>query len=78
MLELLDRFENFCKISGIDFDKVLNTLNEPQRVDNIDVIDKNNSKMQILKNVFKQFLQSEEQKISDEHLEFIIKISNLI
>jgi hypothetical protein len=78
MLELLDRFENFCKISGIDFDKVLNTLNEPQRVDNIDVIDKNNSKMQILKNVFKQFLQAEEQKISDEHLEFIIKISNLI
>jgi hypothetical protein len=78
MLELLDRFENFCKISGIDFDKVLNTLNEPQRVDNIDVIDKNNSKMQILKNVFKQFLQAEEQKISDEHLEFIIKISNLV
>jgi hypothetical protein len=78
MLELLDRFENFCKISGIDFDKVLNTLNEPQRVDNIDVIDKNKSKTQILKNVFKQFLQAEEQKISDEHLEFIIKISNLI
>jgi len=78
MLELLDRFENFCKISGIDFDKVLNTLNEPQRVDNIDVIDKNKAKTQILKNIFKQFLNAEEQKISDEHLEFVIKISNLI
>jgi hypothetical protein len=47
-------------------------------IDNIDVIDKHNAKMQILKNVFKQFLFAEEQKISDEHLEFIIKISNLI
>ena len=78
MLELLDKFENFCKISGIDLDSVLRTLNEPQRVDNIDVIDKNKSKTQILKNVFKQFLQAEGQNISDEHLEFVIKISNLI
>lgn len=78
MLELLDKFENFCKISGIDLDSVLRTLNEPQRVDNIDVVDKIKSKTQILKNVFKQFLQAEGQNISDEHLEFIIKVSNLI
>ena len=78
MLELLNRLENFCKLSGIDLDNVLRTLHEPQRVDNIDVIDKNKSKIHILKNVFKQFLQAEEQNISDEHLEFIIKISNYI
>jgi hypothetical protein len=78
MLELLDKFENFCRISGIDLDSVLRTLNEPQRVDNIDVVDKYKSKTQILKNVFKQFLQAEGQNISDEHLEFIIKVSNLI
>ena len=78
MLELLDKFENFCRISGIDLDSVLRTLNEPQRVDNIDVVDKCKSKTQILKNVFKQFLQAEGQNISDEHLEFIIKVSNLI
>jgi hypothetical protein len=78
MLELLNRFEYFCKSSGIDLDAVLKTFDEPQRVDNIDIMDKHNAKMQILRNVFKQFLQAEEQKISDEHLEFIIKISNLI
>jgi hypothetical protein len=78
MLELLNKFEYFCNASGIDLDNVLKTFNEPQRVDNIDVVDKHNAKMQILKNVFKQFLLAEEQKISDEHLEFIIKISNLI
>jgi hypothetical protein len=78
MLELLNRFEYFCKSSSIDLDAVLKTFDEPQRVDNIDVIDKHNAKMQILRNVFKQFLLAEEQKISDGHLEFIIKISNLI
>jgi hypothetical protein len=78
MLELLNRFEYFCNASGIDLDAVLKTFDEPQRVDNIDVIDKHNAKMQILRNVFKQFLLAEEQKISDGHLEFIIKISNLI
>jgi len=78
MKELLDRFEIFCKNNGIDLDNVLKTLNESQRIDNMDVIDKYNSKTQILKNVFKQFLQAEGQNISDEHLEFIIKVSNLI
>jgi hypothetical protein len=78
MIELLNKFEYFCNASGIDLDAVLKTFYESQRVDNIDVVDKHNAKMQILKNVFKQFLLAEEQKISDEHLEFIIKISNLI
>lgn len=76
MLELLNRLEHFCKASGIDLDNILKTINEPQRVDNIDVNDKYNTKMQILKNVFKQFLQAEGQNISDEHLEFIMKVSN--
>lgn len=76
MLDLLDKFENFCRISGIDLDNILRTLNEPQRVDNIDVIDKEKTKTQILKNVFKQFLQAEGQNISDDHLEFIMKVSN--
>ena len=78
MIELLNKFEYFCNASGIDLDAILKTFYESQRVDNIDVVDKHNAKMQILKNVFKQFLLAEEQKISDEHLEFIIKISNLI
>jgi 4-alpha-glucanotransferase len=75
-MELLDRLEHFCKASGIDLDAILKTLNEEQRIDNIDVNDKYNAKMQILKNVFKQFLQAEGQNISDDHLEFVIKISN--
>jgi hypothetical protein len=76
MMELLDRLEHFCKASGIDLDAILKTFNEDQRIDNIDVNDKYNAKMQILKNVFKQFLQAEGQNISDDHLEFVIKISN--
>lgn len=78
MIEILNRLEHFCNASGIDLDSVLKTFNETQRVDNIDINDKNNAKTQILKNVFKQFLQAEGQSISDEHLEFIIKISNYI
>lgn len=78
MIEILNRLEHFCNASGIDLDNVLKTFNETQRVDNMDVNDKNNAKIQILKNVFKQFLQAEGQNISDEHLEFIIKISNFI
>jgi hypothetical protein len=76
MIELLNRLEHFCNASGIDLDAVLKTFDEPQRVDNIDVIDKHNAKMQILKNVLKNFLAAENQNISDEHLEFVIKISN--
>ena len=76
MKELLERFENYCKMSGIDLDAILRTFDEPQQVDNIDVNDKQNAKMQILKNCFKQFLQAEGQNISDEHLEFIMKVSN--
>jgi hypothetical protein len=76
MIEILNRLEHFCNASGIDLDNVLKTFDEPQRVDNIDVIDKHNAKFQILKNVFKQFLQAEGQNISDEHLEFIMKVSN--
>jgi hypothetical protein len=76
MLELLNRLENFCKMNNIDLDGILKTFDEPQRVDNIDVIDKHNAKMQILKNVLKNFLAAENQNISDEHLEFVIKISN--
>ena len=78
MLELLDRFENFCKMNNIDLDGVLKTFDESQQVDNMDVIEKHNAKMQILKNVFKQFLQTEGQNISDEHLEFIMKVCNYI
>ena len=77
MLELLNRFEYFCNASGIDLDAVLKTFDEPQRVDNIDVNDKYIAKMQILKNVLKQFLQAEGQNISEEYLEFIIKVSNI-
>ena len=78
MLELLDRFENFCKMNNIDLDGVLKTFDEPQQIDNMDIIEKHNAKMQILKNVFKQFLQAEGQNISDEHLEFIMKVCNYI
>lgn len=76
MIEILNRLEHFCNASGIDLDSVLKTFNEPQQVDNMDVNDKHNAKMQILKNVFKQFLQAEGQNISDDHLEFIMKVSN--
>jgi hypothetical protein len=76
MIELVNRLEHFCNASGIDLDSVLKTFDEPQRVDNMDVIEKYNAKMQILKNVLKQFLQAEGQNISEEHLEFVIKISN--
>jgi hypothetical protein len=76
MIELLNRLEHFCNASGIELDAILKTFDEPQQVDNMDVKDKHNAKMQILKNVFKQFLQAEGQNISDEHLEFIIKVSN--
>lgn len=65
-------------MSGIELDAILKTFDEPQQVDNMDVNDKQNAKMQILKNVFKNFLQAEGQNISDEHLEFIMKVSNLI
>jgi hypothetical protein len=78
MIELLNRLEHFCNASGIDLDNVLKTFDEPQQVDNMDVKDKHDAKMQILKNVFKQFLQAEGQNISDEHLEFIMKICNYI
>ena len=74
MIELLNRLEHFCNVSSIDLDGVLRTFDEPQLVDNIDVNDKHIAKMQILKNVLKQFLQAEGQNISDEHLEFVIKI----
>ena len=77
MIEILNRLENFCNASGIDIDNVLKTFDEPQRVDNMDVNDKCNAKMQILKNVLKQFLQAEGQNISEEYLEFIIKVSNI-
>jgi 4-alpha-glucanotransferase len=76
MIELLNRLEHFCNVSGIDLDNVLKTFNETQPIDNIDVNDKYIAKMQILKNVLKQFLQAEGQNISEEYLEFIIKISN--
>ncbi len=76
MIEILNRLEHFCNASGIDLDNVLKTFDETQRVDNMDVNEKYNAKIQILKNVLKQFLQAEGQNISEEHLEFIIKISN--
>lgn len=76
MLELLNRLESFCKMNNIDLDAILKTLNEPQRVDNMDINDKHDAKMQILKNVLKNFLAAEGQNITDEHLEFVIKISN--
>jgi hypothetical protein len=76
MIEIINRLEHFCNASGIDLDNVLKTFDETQRVDNMDVNEKYNAKIQILKNVLKQFLQAEGQNISEEHLEFIIKISN--
>lgn len=78
MIEILNRLEHFCNASGIDLDNVFKSINEPQRIDNMDVNDKYNAKIQILKNVLKQFFQAEGQNISDEHLEFVIKISNVI
>jgi hypothetical protein len=76
MNELLDRLENFCKENNIDLDGVLNTLNEPQRIDTMDVVDKHETKMKILRNVLSEFFKKEGQEISDEHLEFAIRISN--
>jgi len=77
MLNLLDRFESFCKMSSIDLDGQLKSLKENQRVDYHDVNDKHEAKIQILKNALKEFLIAENQTIADEYLEFIIKTSNL-
>jgi len=78
MNELLENFQFYCQSSGIDLDTQFKTLNEEYRVDLMDVNDKFHIKINIIKNAMKGFLQAEGQTISDSHLEFIIKISNLI
>ena len=78
MQELLQRFEFYCKSAGIDLDGQFKALKEEYRVDLMDVNDKFYIKVNIIKNAMKGFLEAEGQTISDSHLEFIIKITNLI
>jgi hypothetical protein len=78
MNELLERFEFYCQSSGIDLDSQFKPLNEEYRIDLMDVNDKFYIKTNIIKNAMKGFLEAEEQTISDNHLDFIIKISNVI
>ena len=78
MNELLERFEFYCQSSGIDLDAQFKALNEEYRIDLMDVNDKFYIKTNIIKNAMKGFLEAEEQTISDNHLDFIIKISNVI
>ena len=78
MGELLERFEFYCQSAGIDLDGQFKALTEEYRVDLMDVNDKFLIKVNIIKNAMKGFLEAEGQTISDNHLEFIIKISNLV
>lgn len=78
MSELLERFEFYCQSAGIDLDAQFKALTEEYRVDLMDVNDKFHIKINVIKNAMKGFLEAEEQTISDSHLEFIIKISNLV
>ncbi len=78
MLEQLEKFENFCKANNIDLDGIFKTLQESQRVDNIDVNEKYNTKIIIIKNTLREYLKSEGQIISEELLEFVIRLSNLL
>jgi hypothetical protein len=78
MKELLERFESYCKMSGIDLDAQFDALKENTRIDVMDVNDKHKIKINIVKNALKGFLVSENQIISDDYLEFVIKISNLV
>lgn len=78
MQDLLQRFEFYCQSAGIDLDAQFKALKEEYRVDLMDVNDKFYIKVNIIKNAMKGFLEAEGQTISDSHLEFIIKITNLI
>jgi hypothetical protein len=78
MNELLERFQFYCQSAGIDLDSQFDALSEKYRVDLMDVNDKYHIKINIIKNALKGFLVAENQTISDEHLEFVIKFSNLV
>jgi hypothetical protein len=78
MKNLLERFEIYCKMGGIDLDAQFDALSEKYRVDLMDVNDKYQIKINIIKNALKGFLVSENQIINDDYLEFVIKFSNLI
>ncbi len=78
MGELLQRFEFYCQSAGIDLDAQFDALSEKYRVDLMDVNDKYQIKINIIKNAMKGFLIAENQTISEEHLEFVIKFSNLV
>jgi hypothetical protein len=78
MEELFERFRNFCNMSNIDLDGQFEALKEHSRVDVMDIQDKYQIKINILKNSFKLFLEAEGQTISEKHLEFVIKFSNLV
>ena len=78
MQDLLERFKLYCECSGIDLDNQYKALQEEYRVDVMDVNDKFLIKINMIKNALKGFLESENQKIDDNYLEFIIKLSNLV
>jgi hypothetical protein len=78
MQELLERFKFYCQSAGIDLDGQFEALKEHSRVDVMDIQDKYQIKINIIKNAMKGFLIAENQTISDEHLEFLIKFSNLV
>lgn len=65
-------------MGGIDLDAQFDALSEKYRVDLMDVNDKYQIKINIIKNALKGFLVSENQIINDDYLEFVIKFSNLI
>ena len=78
MKDLLERFEYYCQSAGIDLDGQFRALAETYRVDLMDTNDKYQIKINIVKNAMKGFLSAENQTISDEHLEFVIRFSNLV
>lgn len=78
MLELFEKFKFYCESSGIDLDGQFEALKEHNRVDVMDTQDKYQIKINIIKNALKGFLIAENQTINDLHLEFVIKISNLM
>ena len=78
MEELFERFKFYCQSTGLDLDAQFDALSEKYRVDLMDVNDKYQIKINIIKNAMKGFLIAENQTISDDHLEFLIKFSNLV
>ena len=71
-MEILNKFEKFCNENQINMDDFYKLLYEPQKVENIDLIQKSEFKFNFLKSSLSEFLKSEGQIIDDEHLHFLM------